>query len=946
MASAPPQALATVELRLTDVLRPAREVTDPIAFSRSRVQPSLAVAHATGKASVSCWIRARPQGRVAVLFGGGLAATVVGTGTSELPVDFPAGSRAARVTPTDAKSVLGRLVHWERLELALEPLASGEQGATGPQLEDLFALLPDRVVAVGVIARPLDRGAVQPLLDDLSDKVDALQPHAEGRGHVRLELERALEELRYLERWLSSGLWQMEVWVGSASPEESRAFAGMLGSCADLQGLMLSVRPQGAPSPAGTSAGSVWAPERAVGVDALGALMRAPVRELPGIRLADMPEFDLNPEAAGELELGSVLDVTRTPCIPFTVPLSSVNRHVFVTGATGSGKSQTVRALLEKLALHDVPWLVIEPAKAEYGRLAGRLKPLGKGLTVIRPGDVGRAPASLNPLEPSSILLEPNRREFFRLQTHLDLVRALFTAAFQADEPFPQILARALTMSYEERGWNVALGRSTEGDASVRPRFPSLADLQRCAKQAVDAVEYGTEVRNNVRGFVDVRLGSLRLGTPGRFFEDGHPLDLEALLRTHVVFEIEDLGDDNDKAFFIGTILVRVFETLRLLERHGKTGDELRHVTVIEEAHRLLRNVPPDSAAGHAVTMFADLLAEVRAYGEGIVVAEQIPAKIIPDVVKNSAVKIVHRLPSADDRAFVGATMNMTDRQSEAVVSFTPGMAALHVDGMDNPVLVSVDAANRTLESNAVPHLAPPLRMRSSSCPKDCATKLCTLDELIESTELSNDPRFVLWGEVVTLAHLMGEPAGALAVPMGTWLRACDQRRARCAVGIAATRSVRIRSRWVRRYYDTFALERAVADAMAEQLNAAAELGRPSSRWQIGIFRWADVRRLLDAECVPVKQSTDPYGTPPDWAARGLHLDGRTWAEIRESLNARDLAAKTPFTPTFFGEPAILDEAASSVSGGDTRRSRLDGALKGVLKLPTVWPSHRLYPPD
>src|SRR5262249_55537108 len=156
---------------------------------------------------------------------------------------------------------------------------------------------------------------------------------------------------------------------------------------------------------------------------------------------------------------------------------------------------------------------------------------------------------------------------------------------------------------------------------------------------------YGHEVRDNVRGFVSVRIGSLRLGTTGRFLDGAHPLDFGKLLDANVVLEIEDTGDDRDKAFLMGMVLIRLTEHLRLRQRHeGALSGRLRPLTVVEEAHRLLRQPPPGASIGpaaHATEMFADLLAEVRAYGEGLIIAEQIPAKLIPDVIRNTAVKIV-----------------------------------------------------------------------------------------------------------------------------------------------------------------------------------------------------------------------------------------------------------------------------------------------------------------
>ena len=243
------------------------------------------------------------------------------------------------------------------------------------------------------------------------------------------------------------------------------------------------------------------------------------------------------------------------------------------------------------------------------------------------------------------------------------------------------------------------------------PAIPTLAQLQRAALEVIEDVGYGPELQADVRGFVNVRLHSLRVGSAGRFFEGGHPADIGELLRRNVVLAIEDVANDEDKAFLMGTLIIRLVEHLRLRARRERV-DGLRHVIVIEEAHRLLRNRGDERAGSHAVELFAGMLAEIRAYGEGMVVAEQIPAKLVPDVVKNTALKIVHRLPAQDDRQVVGAAMNLDDEQSRQVVSMGPGVAAVFADGMDRPLRIRVplgEGTERVLDSPP-----PPLRGRRS----------------------------------------------------------------------------------------------------------------------------------------------------------------------------------------------------------------------------------------
>ena len=495
----------------------------------------------------------------------------------------------------------------------------------------------------------------------------------------------------------------------------------------------------------------------------VAALARAPAREVPGLRLTLRPAFDVTPEtapavpgAAGPgLAAGLVLDWNRVPAGTLALPAASLNRHVFVCGATGAGKSQTVRNLLEQATKAGIPWLVVEPAKAEYRLMAARLP--GAGVIAIRPGDLGQPAAGINPLEPAP---GPGGARF-PLQTHADLLRALFLAAFQADEPFPQVLAAALARCYEQAGWDLVTGQSAV--PGVAPSYPGLEDLQSAAMTVVNQIGYGREVADNVRGFVTVRIGSLRLGTTGRFLDGGHPLDFTALLDRNVVLEIEDAGDDHDKAFLMGAVLIRLVEHLRLRHRHeGPAVPRLRHLTVIEEAHRLLRQPPPGAAAGpaaHATEMFADLLAEIRAYGEGLIIAEQIPAKLIPDVIKNTAVKIVHRLPAADDRAAVGATMNLHDAQSEYLVTLPPGQAAVHADGMDYPLLARMpDGTSR--EASQAAQIASPeavIGRRSLTCGPDCTAVPCTLGQMRAAQRAAiTDPRITLWAELAVLAHLTG----------------------------------------------------------------------------------------------------------------------------------------------------------------------------------------------
>jgi hypothetical protein len=408
----------------------------------------------------------------------------------------------------------------------------------------------------------------------------------------------------------------------------------------------------------------------------------------------------------------------------------------------------------------------------------------------------------------------------------------------------------------------------------------------------ISEIGYGREVADNVRGFVAVRIGSLRLGTTGRFLDGGHPIDFATLLDSNVVLEIEDAGDDHDKAFLMGAVLIRLTEHLRLRRRReGHDMPLLRHLTVFEEAHRLLRQPAPGAGGGpaaHATEIFGDMLAEIRAYGEGLIIAEQIPSKLIPDVIKNTAIKIVHRLPAADDRASVGATMNLTEPQSEYLVTLVPGEAAVHTDGMDYPVLARMpDGTAR--ETGGGPPAAFPAALitrRSATCGPVCRAVPCTLLQMRAAQRaVTVDPRIALWAELSALAHLTGwtmpMPGPAFAVS----LRAMDIRLRDCAWSHAIDEATASRAPVVAARVSPTALAAHVTSAMRAALDDKRWLcGGEEPEWLAPAYQWALVLDGLK-NFQPGNGDTGRHPRSPEWEAMyGRAIPGQTNADQCETV--------------------------------------------------------------
>lgn len=718
--------------------------------------------------------------------------------------------------------------------------------------ESTLVTLMSRPFAWLVVAEPTD------LLDaevaHLRTQLNVLRQYGDASERSRFDAERAERRMQELDAFREAGLWNVRVLAGGATADELRQIAPVLVGSVEMSHHPYRLRSSHGAAYALTEALAVTMQDPSDGAaapfaataGALAALAGLPRREVPGLRVLESGFFDVTAESnegatGGELELGEILDGQDRGVGTFRVPLSTLNRHAFVTGATGSGKSQTVRHLLEQLSRARIPWLAIEPAKSEYAAMAGRVD---DPVTVINPSAPDGVPFSVNPLEP-----EPG----YPVQAHIDMVRALFMAAFDAEEPFPQIMSLALQRVYEATGWDVVTGGAVPG-SSVPPSVPTLEQLQQHAMDVIKEIGYGREVQADVEGFISLRLRSLRVGSAGRFFEGGHPADIGGLLERDVVLAIEDVANDEDKAFLMGTLIIRIVEHLRMRARRERSS-ELRHVIVIEEAHRLLRDRGHGRASTHAVELLAGLLAEIRAYGEGIVVAEQIPTKLISDVVKNTALKVVHRLPAEDDRSLVGGAMNLSEEQSRHVVSLQPGSAAVFADGMDRPLRVRVPLGES--REKVLPGPPPPIRgRRSAACGAQCRTgQACTLVELREADVLADASDWAwlrIWCDTVVLAFVSNRPLPGVPRALSAAWADLPARRRECLLATLVERSVQRRAWSLRSWFDPALLTEKAAETATRLLSALDGGGeRPGASWVIPQVRWLhEVDRLF------------PYGQP------------------------------------------------------------------------------------
>ena len=418
-------------------------------------------------------------------------------------------------------------------------------------------------------------------------------------------------------------------------------------------------------------------------------------QDVEGVSVSRRPSFGINlgvdvMPPARTLTLGRILDKGNATNQAYRMLQENLTKHLALFGLTGSGKTNTIHHLLRQLWKNEhIPFLVIEPAKAEY-RALSTMDEFGDDLLVISAGidRTAACPLRLNPFdfEPGADT-DANR---VHVLTHIDRLKATFNASFPMYASMPYILEEAILEVYRERGWD--LGRSENRFVDVysedfRDYLPTLRDLYWKVDEVVIRKGYYQEQQMNIQAALKARLSSLLVGAKGTMLDTPRSLPAKDLFERPVVVELENLGDDDEKAFLMGLLVSRLYEWRKATFENNPTCP-LRHVLVVEEAHRLLTNIPDTSAnqelgnpRGKAVSSFVDMLSEVRAYGEGVMVVDQLPSRVSPNIVKGTGAKIVHRLLATDDRENVGGTMGLTDDQIADLSLLRTGQCVVSQDG-------------------------------------------------------------------------------------------------------------------------------------------------------------------------------------------------------------------------------------------------------------------------
>jgi hypothetical protein len=428
----------------------------------------------------------------------------------------------------------------------------------------------------------------------------------------------------------------------------------------------------------------------------LSIMAGLPLKEVVGLSLREEVEFGLNfpvsQHSSDDILLGKLVQSGRI-LENIDVPLkkSNFSSHTFITGVTGSGKTTTCQTLLIESGL---PFLVIEPAKTEYRSLSS----VYDDLLIFTLGKDSVAPFRLNPFE------------FFpheSITSRVDMLKAAMEAAFDMEAAIPQVLEAAMYQCYEEYGWNIASNHNKlfeDPFADGVYAFPTLADLLKQVHKVVVQQGFDERLKNDYIGSIRARLQGLLVGAKGLMLNTSRSIDFRSLLHRRVVLELEEIKSGSEKSLLMGFILTNHIEALKY--HYLESGLILPHLTLIEEAHRLLAKFEYGDSLNkkQGVTVFTDMLAEVRKYGESLIISDQIPNKLTPEILKNTNTKIVHRIYARDDKEAIGNTIALDDDQKNFLSNLETGRAVVFSQNWPKALMVQVSAHPKIDTSRQLPY--------------------------------------------------------------------------------------------------------------------------------------------------------------------------------------------------------------------------------------------------
>ena len=418
--------------------------------------------------------------------------------------------------------------------------------------------------------------------------------------------------------------------------------------------------------------------------------------DAPGLRFVKTAvRFANNPPvvAEGAINLGNVVNMGVEQNAEYSIDYNDLVRHTLVVGSTGSGKSCTCKRILTELLEKDVPALIIEPAKDDYVRWAIKMNeilPEEKRFRIYKPGYDSFEGTPLHtlklcPFQPAAVPGAP-----VDMTSRCENLISLINASLPTDDILPVLIDETIYSIYDLAYPGVF---SSGAMMPQQEHYPLLSALTVMSKQVMKKKNYEEKVRANLATCLETRFQYLTRGTRGKLLNVMRSTDYCELFDHPTIINISGISAARDKALIMSILMLSLYEYRKsqyacdAAYRAKAQENKLMHLTLVEEAHNILMNPNPNATSNNPQKVVADLftniLSEIRSYGEGMMIVDQYPTRLIPDAIKNTNYKVIHRLVSPDDSEVMASSISLREEQKALIPCLTPGNAIVCGDRDD-----------------------------------------------------------------------------------------------------------------------------------------------------------------------------------------------------------------------------------------------------------------------
>lgn len=417
----------------------------------------------------------------------------------------------------------------------------------------------------------------------------------------------------------------------------------------------------------------------------LAVHMSLPQTSIPGVEVRECATFGRNiagkckQNSSETINIGKISHLGKVSSKDVLLRVNELGKHLFVTGSTGSGKSNTVYLLIKQLLACNKHIMIIEPTKGDYKKVFGGREDVTVYGTRIDEKNL----LTINPFAfPDNI----------RVVEHVERLIEIFGVCWPMYAAMPAVLKDSILSAYEACGWNLRNSRCKYGKI-----FPTISDVIVQLKRIISTSEYSADTKGDYIGALQTRLQSLTNGIYSSILQSSNPIPYKSLYDSNVIIDLHNIGSSETRSLLMGLLVMGLSEW-RMSNSEEDMDVKTHHVTVLEEAHCILPRVSKQQSQegsnvlGKSVEMIASAIAEMRTYGESFIIVDQSPSSVDESAIRNTNTKIIMNLPDGDDRQIAGKAMGLTkDSQFNELARLDTGEAVVWQRGWSEAIICKID---------------------------------------------------------------------------------------------------------------------------------------------------------------------------------------------------------------------------------------------------------------